>query len=114
MSRSSRLTAVGVYERVALGIASHWPFDQWGRFLPETTRCPGVAGRGVPVPLLLPAMGRAARTPVFAQHSVTRSSWCANMALHSITCETCRTEDLCAADVVPYLVEVQRHQEGGD
>jgi hypothetical protein len=47
-----------------------------------------------------------ASTPVFAQHSVTRSTWCANMALHSITCETCRTEDLCAADVVPYLVEV--------
>jgi DNA replication protein DnaC len=26
-----------VYERRALGIASHWPFDQWGRFLPEHT-----------------------------------------------------------------------------
>jgi DNA replication protein DnaC len=25
------------YERVPLGIASHWPFDQWGRFLPEQT-----------------------------------------------------------------------------
>jgi len=25
------------YERVSLGIASHWPFDQWGRFLPEPT-----------------------------------------------------------------------------
>jgi DNA replication protein DnaC len=25
------------YERRALGIASHWPFDQWGRFLPEHT-----------------------------------------------------------------------------
>ncbi len=25
------------YERVSLGIASHWPFDQWGRFLPEHT-----------------------------------------------------------------------------
>ncbi|MGI8912736.1 MAG: IS21-like element helper ATPase IstB [Chloroflexota bacterium] len=23
------------YERKSLGIASHWPFDQWGRFLPE-------------------------------------------------------------------------------
>ena len=21
----------------SLGIASHWPFDQWGRFLPEHT-----------------------------------------------------------------------------
>ncbi len=25
------------YERRALGIASHWPFDAWGRFLPEHT-----------------------------------------------------------------------------
>jgi hypothetical protein len=24
------------YERSALGIASHWPFDQWGRFCPST------------------------------------------------------------------------------
>jgi IstB-like ATP binding protein len=24
-------------ERRALGMASHWPFDQWGRFLPEHT-----------------------------------------------------------------------------
>jgi DNA replication protein DnaC len=25
------------YERKALGIASHWPFESWGRFLPEHT-----------------------------------------------------------------------------
>jgi DNA replication protein DnaC len=25
------------YERRTLGIGSHWPFDQWGRFLPEST-----------------------------------------------------------------------------
>jgi DNA replication protein DnaC len=25
------------YERVPLGIGSHWPFDEWGRFLPEHT-----------------------------------------------------------------------------
>jgi DNA replication protein DnaC len=25
------------YERVSLGVASHWPFDQWGRFLPEAS-----------------------------------------------------------------------------
>ncbi len=29
-----------------------------------------------------------------------------NMALHSIACETCRFEELCAADVVPYLAAV--------
>lgn len=31
-----RLVAAA-YERVSLGIASHWPFDRWGRFLPEET-----------------------------------------------------------------------------
>jgi DNA replication protein DnaC len=31
-----RLVAAA-YERRALGIGSHWPFDQWGRFLPEHT-----------------------------------------------------------------------------
>ena len=25
------------YERRSLGIASHWPFESWGRFLPEHT-----------------------------------------------------------------------------
>jgi DNA replication protein DnaC len=25
------------YEHRSLGIGSHWPFDQWGRFLPEHT-----------------------------------------------------------------------------
>jgi DNA replication protein DnaC len=29
--------AAAAYERRALGIGSHWPFDQWGRFLPEHT-----------------------------------------------------------------------------
>jgi DNA replication protein DnaC len=24
-------------ERRSLGVASHWPFEQWGRFLPEHT-----------------------------------------------------------------------------
>lgn len=23
------------YEKRSLGIASHWPFDQWGHFLPQ-------------------------------------------------------------------------------
>ena len=26
------------YERRSLGVASHWPFDQWGRFLPAEHR----------------------------------------------------------------------------
>jgi DNA replication protein DnaC len=33
------------YERRSLGIASHWPFDQWGRFLPEHTTAVGLLDR---------------------------------------------------------------------
>ena len=25
------------YERRSLGVASHWPFEEWGRFLPVQT-----------------------------------------------------------------------------
>ncbi len=31
-----RFVAAG-YERRSLGIGSHWPFESWGRFLPEHT-----------------------------------------------------------------------------
>jgi DNA replication protein DnaC len=31
-----RFVAAG-YEQRALGIGSHWPFESWGRFLPEHT-----------------------------------------------------------------------------
>lgn len=31
-----RLVAAA-YERRSLGIGSHWPFEEWGRFLPEHT-----------------------------------------------------------------------------
>lgn len=35
------------YERHALGIGSHWPFDQWGRVLSERVRAASpVAGPG--------------------------------------------------------------------
>ena len=33
------------YERRALGIASHWPFDAWGRFLPEHTTAASLLDR---------------------------------------------------------------------
>jgi DNA replication protein DnaC len=33
------------YERRSLGIASHWPFDQWGRFLPEHTTAASMLDR---------------------------------------------------------------------
>ncbi|MBM7279091.1 MULTISPECIES: IS21-like element helper ATPase IstB [Mycobacteriales] len=39
-----RLVA-GAYERRSLAIASHWPFEQWGRFLPEHTTAASILDR---------------------------------------------------------------------
>jgi len=39
-----RLVAAG-YERRSLAIASHWPFEQWGRFLPEHTTAASILDR---------------------------------------------------------------------
>ncbi len=33
------------YERRSLGVASHWPFDAWGRFLPEHTTAASLLDR---------------------------------------------------------------------
>jgi DNA replication protein DnaC len=33
------------YERRALGVASHWPFEDWGRFLPEHTTATSLLDR---------------------------------------------------------------------
>ena len=32
------------YERRSLGVASHWPFDQWGRFLPQQSTAASLSG----------------------------------------------------------------------
>jgi DNA replication protein DnaC len=39
-----RLVAAS-YERRSLAIASHWPFEQWGRFLPEHTTAASILDR---------------------------------------------------------------------
>jgi DNA replication protein DnaC len=39
-----RLVAAA-YERRSLAVASHWPFEQWGRFLPEHTTAAGILDR---------------------------------------------------------------------
>ncbi|HZT06959.1 MAG TPA: IS21-like element helper ATPase IstB [Chloroflexota bacterium] len=33
------------YERRSLGLASHWPFDQWGRFLPQQSTAASLLDR---------------------------------------------------------------------
>lgn len=39
-----RLVAAA-YERRSLAVASHWPFEQWGRFLPEHTTATSILDR---------------------------------------------------------------------
>jgi HEAT repeat protein len=47
-----------------------------------------------------------ASTAVFAGALRDPVDFVRNAALHSIACETCRSEELCVADVVPSIVEV--------
>ena len=35
----------GAYERKSLAVASHWPFEEWGRFLPETVTATSLLDR---------------------------------------------------------------------
>jgi DNA replication protein DnaC len=35
----------GAYERRSLAVASHWPFEEWGRFLPETVTATSLLDR---------------------------------------------------------------------
>ena len=35
----------GAYERRSLAVASHWPFEQWGTFLPEHTTAASLLDR---------------------------------------------------------------------
>lgn len=37
-----------------------------------------------------------------------------NVALHSLACETCKSDSLCAADVVPALVAVLQQDTSGE
>jgi DNA replication protein DnaC len=37
--------AAAAYERRSLTVASHWPFAEWGRFLPQQTSAPTLLDR---------------------------------------------------------------------
>ncbi len=47
--------------------------------------------------------------PVFGEALHDPVDFVRNAALHSLACETCKTGDLCAADVVPGLIDVLEH-----
>jgi DNA replication protein DnaC len=55
-----RLVAAA-YERRSLGIASHWPFEQWGRFLPEHTTAVSLLDRLLHHAVLAPTDGDSYR-----------------------------------------------------
>ena len=67
-----RLVAAA-YERRALAIGSHWPFDQWGRFLPEHTTAVSLLDRLLHHSIVVVTEGesfrmRQARTRTGGQH----------------------------------------------
>lgn len=55
-----RLVAAA-YERRSLGIGSHWPFEQWGRFLPEHTTAVSLLDRLLHHAVLVPTDGDSYR-----------------------------------------------------
>jgi len=55
-----RLVAAA-YERRSLGIGSHWPFEEWGRFLPEHTTAVSLLDRLLHHAVLVPTTGESFR-----------------------------------------------------
>ncbi|MBC6462665.1 ATP-binding protein [Actinomadura sp. HBU206391] len=51
------------YERRSLGIGSHWPFDQWGRFLPEHTTAVSLLDRLLHHSIVVVTEGESFRIP---------------------------------------------------
>ncbi|MFC4057038.1 ATP-binding protein [Planomonospora corallina] len=52
---------IAAYERRALGIGSHWPFDQWRRFLPEHTTAVSLLDRLLHHSIVVVAEGESFR-----------------------------------------------------
>jgi DNA replication protein DnaC len=55
-----RLVAAA-YERRSLGIGSHWPFEDWGRFLPEHTTAVSLLDRLLHHAVLVATQGESYR-----------------------------------------------------
>jgi DNA replication protein DnaC len=55
-----RLVAAA-YERRSLGIGSHWPFEEWGRFLPEHTTAVSLLDRLLHHAVLVATQGESYR-----------------------------------------------------
>lgn len=73
------------YERQALGVASHWPFEEWGRFLPEHTTAVSLLDRLLHHSIVVVTRGesfrmresktrRAGKTPIDLKEVVASSS----------------------------------------
>jgi DNA replication protein DnaC len=67
------------YERRSLGVASHWPFDQWGRFLPQQSTAASLLDRLLHHAVIVVTDGesfrmREARSRAPARRSATPTS----------------------------------------
>jgi DNA replication protein DnaC len=59
-------------ERRALGIGSHWPFDQWGRFLPEHTTAVSLLDRLLHHSIVVVTLGESFRMRQARSQGATR------------------------------------------
>ncbi|GAA0950895.1 hypothetical protein GCM10009560_70920 [Nonomuraea longicatena] len=62
------------YERRALAIGSHWPFDQWGRFLPEHTTAVSLLDRLLHHSVVVVTEGESFRMKQARTRTGTRSA----------------------------------------
>ena len=53
--------AAAAYERRSLGIGSHWPFEDWGRFLPEHTTAVSLLNRLLHHAIIVATQGESYR-----------------------------------------------------
>jgi DNA replication protein DnaC len=65
-----RLVA-GAYERRAIGIGSHWPFEDWGRFLPEHTTAVSLLDRLLHHAVIVATQGESFRMRQARQNRTT-------------------------------------------
>ena len=62
------------YERRSLGIGSHWPFEDWGRFLPEHTTAVSLLDRLLHHSVVVATSGESFRLKEARQREVARGS----------------------------------------
>ncbi len=69
------------YERRSLGVASHWPFEEWGRFFPETVTTTSLLDRVLHHATVVVTSGESFRMKEARSRSAPRARTIASTSL---------------------------------